>query len=140
MCDVSHLNICDVLLGQTYLWNQHLVYESRPRCMIISLGNKLYRILEVAPLTTTSLIFAKKCSKIIPQTRKCIFSLIPFQSMGKIIATSMALGEGSSMQQKHVDTVMKEYKQIFSSPTGVPFHYQVKNSFNLTPRAPLPNG
>jgi len=50
----------------------------------------------------------------------------------------MALGKGSSMQKKQVDMVMEEYKDIFSSPTGVPFHYQVKHSFDLTPGAPLP--
>jgi hypothetical protein len=35
---------------------------------------------------------------------------------------------------------MEEYKDIFSSPTGVPLHCQVKHSIDLTPNAPLPNG
>jgi hypothetical protein len=35
---------------------------------------------------------------------------------------------------------MEEYKDIFSSPTGVPLHCQVKHSIDLTPGAPLPNG
>jgi hypothetical protein len=35
---------------------------------------------------------------------------------------------------------MEEYKGIFSSPTGVPLHYQVNHSINLTPNALLPNG
>jgi hypothetical protein len=45
-----------------------------------------------------------------------------------------------SMQQKQVDKVMEEYKDIFSSPTGVPLHCQVKHPIDLTPSAPLPNG
>jgi hypothetical protein len=28
LCDISPLNVCDVLLGQPYLWKQHVVYES----------------------------------------------------------------------------------------------------------------
>jgi hypothetical protein len=40
-----------------------------------------------------------------------------------------------SMQQKQVDKVMEEYKDIFSSPTGVPLHCQVKHSIDLTPDA-----
>jgi putative transposase len=36
--------------------------------------------------------------------------------------------------------MMEEYKDIFSSPTRVPLHCQVKHSIDLTPRAPLPNG
>jgi putative transposase len=35
---------------------------------------------------------------------------------------------------------MEEYSDIFSSPTGVPLHYQVKHPIDLTPDAPLPNG
>jgi hypothetical protein len=35
---------------------------------------------------------------------------------------------------------MEEYKYIFSSPIGVPMHYQVKHSIDLTHGAPLPNG
>jgi hypothetical protein len=35
---------------------------------------------------------------------------------------------------------MEEYKDIFSSPTSVPMHYQVKHPIDLTPGAPLPNG
>jgi hypothetical protein len=53
----------------------------------------------------------------------------------------MASATDLSMQQKQVDKVMEEYKDIFSSPTGVPLHCQVKHPIDLTPRCtPLPNG
>eukprot|EP00253_Pinus_taeda_P008469 PITA_08469 len=35
---------------------------------------------------------------------------------------------------------MDEYEDIFTSPTGLPLHCQVKHSIDLTPGAPLPNG
>ena len=44
LCDVTPLDVCDVLLGQSYLWKRHAVYESRPRAVIISLSHSLYRI------------------------------------------------------------------------------------------------
>ena len=44
LCDISPLEVCDVLLGQPYLWKCHDVYESRPRSVIISLGRQLYMI------------------------------------------------------------------------------------------------
>jgi hypothetical protein len=65
MCDISPLEVCDVLLGQTYLWKLHDVYESRPRSVIITLGRHLYKIPEVALPTDISLISAKQCSKVI---------------------------------------------------------------------------
>jgi hypothetical protein len=58
--DISPLEVCDVILGQPYLWKSHTVYESRPHSVIITLGRKLYRIQEVAPPTIISLIYAKK--------------------------------------------------------------------------------
>jgi hypothetical protein len=51
LCDVSPLDVCDVLLGQPYMWKHHVVYESRPHSVIVSLGGHLYRIPEVVPTT-----------------------------------------------------------------------------------------
>ena len=49
LCEISPLDVCDVLLGQPYLWNIHVVYESKPKFVIVNLENKLNRILEIAP-------------------------------------------------------------------------------------------
>ena len=46
LCDVVPLKVCDVLLGQLYLW-------------------KLYRIPEAVPPCVISLISAKQCRKVI---------------------------------------------------------------------------
>ena len=43
------------------------------------------------------------------------------------------------LQQKQVDGIMEEYRDIFSSSTGVPMHCQVKNPIDLTPDEPFPN-
>lgn len=51
----------------------------------------------------------------------------------------MAPGKGSSTHQKKVDKVMEQFTDIFSSPTGVPLHCQVKHLINLTLGASLPN-
>jgi hypothetical protein len=53
---------------------------------------------------------------------------------------SMNSMDNLSMQKKKVDKFMEEYKDIFSSPTGVPLHYQVKHSIDMTPNAPISNG
>jgi hypothetical protein len=76
LCDIAPLDVSDVLLGQLYLWKRHAMYESRPRAVIITLGNKLYRIPEIAPPTTISLVAAKQCSKLISKTRKFVFLMI----------------------------------------------------------------
>jgi len=39
-----------------------------------------------------------------------------------------------------MDKVVEEYKEIFTSPTRVPLHFQVKHSIDLTLGTPLPNG
>jgi hypothetical protein len=44
LCDISPLEVCDVLLGQPYLWKCYVVYDSRPQSVIITLGRKLYMI------------------------------------------------------------------------------------------------
>jgi hypothetical protein len=39
-----------------------------------------------------------------------------------------------------MDKVLEEYADIFTSPVGVPLHFQVKHPIDLTPGTPLPNG
>jgi hypothetical protein len=122
LCDVSPLEVCNVLLGQPYLWKCHVVYESRPCSVIITLNRKLYRIPEVVSPSATSLISTQKCRKVISQTGKFVFFLIHSQSKQNIIATSRASAIDLSTQQKKVDKFMEEYSYIFSSPIGVPLH------------------
>jgi hypothetical protein len=76
LCDVSPLEVCNIILVQPYLWKSHVVYESRPRIVIINLNNKLYRIPEVVPPGAISLISSKKCMKVIYQNRKFVFFMI----------------------------------------------------------------
>ena len=76
LCDISPLDFCDVLLGKPYVWKRNVVYESRHRVIIVTLGNKLYMIPEVAPPTTVSLVIAKQYSKLISKTRKFVFLMI----------------------------------------------------------------
>jgi hypothetical protein len=64
------------------------------------------------------------------QIGKFFFFMIFYQSERKIAATSAA---DLSTQQNKVDKFMAEYKDIFSSPTGVPLHYHFKHHIDLTP-------
>jgi hypothetical protein len=88
LCDIAPLDVSDVLLGQPYSWKRHAVYESRPRVVIIALGNKLYRIPEIALPTTISLVTAKQCSKIIAKTKKFVFLMIRPHGKKKTVATT----------------------------------------------------
>jgi hypothetical protein len=90
LCDFSPLKVCNVLLGQPYLWKCHVVYDSRPRSVIITLNRKLYRIPDTIPCSVISLISTKQCNKVISQTRKYVFFVFHSQSERKIIATSRA--------------------------------------------------
>jgi hypothetical protein len=76
LCDVAPLEVCNVLLGQLYLWKHHVVYESTPHSVIITLNKKLYRIPEAVPPSVISLISVKHCRKVISQTRKFVFFVI----------------------------------------------------------------
>jgi hypothetical protein len=59
LCDVSRIEVCDVLLGQPYMWKRLVVYESILRRVIVNLGGQLYKIPEVAPPSVISLVSSK---------------------------------------------------------------------------------
>jgi hypothetical protein len=136
--DVSPLKFCDILLGQPYLWKPRDAYESRHR-VIITLNRKLYKIHEAVPPSVISLISTKKCRKVISQTWKFVFFAILSQSKQNIVATSEASMVDLSIEQKQGHKIVEEYKDIFSSPIGVPMHCQFKHPIDPTPGAPLPN-
>jgi hypothetical protein len=98
LCDVSPLEVCDVLLGQPYLWKCHVVYESRPRNVIITLNRKLYMIPKVVPPSAISLIYTKKCRKVISQTGKFVFFMIRSQNERNITTTSRVFAADLSTQ------------------------------------------
>jgi hypothetical protein len=64
VCDVTSLDVCDVALGQTYKWKRYVVYESRRRSVIITLGGQLYRIPKVVSTTFPPKQFCKLISHI----------------------------------------------------------------------------
>jgi hypothetical protein len=92
LCDISPLDVSEALLGKPYLWKRHAVYESRPPAVIITLGNKLYRILEITPPIAISLVTARQCSKLIAKTRKFVFVMIHPQGKKKIVAMTSREG------------------------------------------------
>ena len=59
LCDISPLEVSNFILGHPYMWKHHVVYESRPCTVIITLGKRFYRIRDVAPKASISLILAK---------------------------------------------------------------------------------
>jgi hypothetical protein len=98
----------------------------------------LYRIPEIAPPTTISLVTAKQCSKIISKTMKFVFLMICPQGKRKTVA--MTSRQGPAARKQQMDKVVEEYEHIFTSPIGVPLHCQVKHPIDLTPGVSLPNG
>jgi len=88
LCDVSPLEVCKAILVQPYLWKRHDIYNSRPHSFIITLNQKLYRILELVPPSVISLISTKQCRKVISQNRKFVFFVILSQNERYIETTS----------------------------------------------------
>jgi hypothetical protein len=114
LCDVSPLDVCDVLLGQPYMWKRHVVYESRPRSVIVTLGGHLYRIPEVVP----TIVPPKKCRKVVSHTAKFSFFTICSKGEQKDIATTTVSPPAPSIQQKQVDKVAAKHKNSFCTPSS----------------------
>jgi hypothetical protein len=114
LCDVSPLDVCDVLLGQPYMWKRHVVYESRPRSVIVTLGGHLYRIPEVVPTTVPP----KKCRKVVSHTAKFSFFTICSKEEQKDTATTTASPQAPSIQQKQVDKAAAKHKDSFCTPSS----------------------
>jgi hypothetical protein len=117
VCDVSPLDVCDIVLGQPYMRKRHVVYDSRPCHVIITLGGQIYRIPEVV----LTIVPPKKCCKIIYHTAK--FILFTACSKDAQKTTTITAASTPSIQQKQI---VERKEDIFSSPTMVPTQFQFK--------------
>jgi hypothetical protein len=106
---VFPLDVCDVLLGQPYMWKCHAIYESRPCSVIVTLGDHLYRIPEVVP----TIFPPKQCHKVVSHTTKFIFFTICSKGEQKDTATTTALAQEPSIQQKKVEKIATKCKYSF---------------------------
>jgi len=84
LCDVVPLEVCDVLLGQPYLWKRHVVYESIPCSVISTLGRQLYIISEVTPPIDIFLISSKHAVRSSPILGNLSSSLFALKAMGRL--------------------------------------------------------
>jgi hypothetical protein len=114
LCDVTPLDVCDFLMGQRYMWRRHVVYESRARSVIVTLGGHLYRVLEVVP----TIVPPKKCRKVVSHTAKFSFFTICSEGERKDIATTTASPPAPSIQHKQVDKVVENHKDSFCTPSS----------------------
>ena len=80
---MAPLEVCDVLLRQPYMWKRHVVYESWPRSVIITLGGSLYQIPKTLAPNKIS-----QDRKIISHIKKLFLFTIAFEGEHKITKTS----------------------------------------------------
>jgi hypothetical protein len=90
------------------MWRRHVVYESRPRSVIVTLGGHLYRI----PKVVTIIVPPKQCCKVVSHTTKFSFTICS-KGEQKDTATTTASTQAPSIQQKQVDKVATKSKDSF---------------------------
>ena len=86
MCDISPLDVYDVVLVQPYMWKHHVVYESRPHSVSINLGGQLYRI----PKVVLTNVPPKQCRKVISHTAKFILFTVYSKDVQKTTTSTVA--------------------------------------------------
>jgi hypothetical protein len=91
------------------MWKRHVVYQSRPRSVIVSLGFHLYRIPEVA----SNIVPPKLCCKVVSHTTKFSFFTICSKGEHKDTATTTTFAQAPSIQQKQVDKIATKCKYSF---------------------------
>jgi hypothetical protein len=96
VCDISPLDVCDVVLGQPYMRKRHVVYDSRPHSAIITLGGHLYKIPEVFTINYPP----KQNHKVISHTTKFILFTVCSKDAHKTTTTTTA--SKPSIQQKQI--------------------------------------
>ena len=124
------------------MWRRHVVYESRLLSVIVTLGGHLYRIPEVVPTTVPP----KKCHNVVSHTAKFNFFTICSKGEQKDTATTTALPQAPSIQQKQVDKAAEKCKDSFYTSSShvsrlveQPQPQQVRDRFPQTKQRDVSN-
>ena len=95
LCDVTPLEVCDVLLGQPYMWNRHVVYESQPHSVIVTSGGQLYQIPKIVRPTTVL-----QDRNIISHIGKFSLFIILYEGEHHVVEISTPSSKGLSSHKK----------------------------------------
>jgi hypothetical protein len=76
---------------------------------------------------------------VVSQTERFFIFMVRSEGEWKVTTTAKTYAWGLSTQKQQVDRIVEEDKDIFSLPTGVTLHYQVKHSIDLALNDPLNN-
>jgi hypothetical protein len=98
VCDVSPLEDFYFISVQTHMLKYHAIYVSLPYSVIVTLGGQLYRVPNIDPTTTNSLILAKQCCKVIFQTTKFLLFMIQSHGEQNIVVATIALAQDIFIQ------------------------------------------
>ena len=101
------LKFYNILLGQPYMWKRHVVYELRPRSVIVTLRGKIYRIPEIVAPNTVS-----KGMKISSHTRKLFLFTIPSEGEHQITSTPSAHGISAHLTQEEKGVIVSSSIQV----------------------------
>jgi hypothetical protein len=96
------------------MWKHHVIYESRPRSVIVTLGGHLYRIPEVFP----TIVPPKKFHKLVSHTAKFSFFTIYSKGEQKDTTTTTASPQAPSIPQKQVDKAAAKCKDSFCTTSS----------------------
>jgi hypothetical protein len=89
------------------MWKHHVVYESRPRSVIVTLGGCLYRTPEVI----LTIVPPKQCRKVVSHTTKfSFFTVCSKREQKNTIAASV---QAHFIQYKQVDKIATKCKYSF---------------------------
>ena len=91
------------------MWKFHVIYDSQPRSVIVTLGGHIYRIPEVI----LNIFPHKQCCKVVSHTTKFNFFTICSKGGHKDTAITIASPWAPSIQQKQVDKVATKRKDSF---------------------------
>jgi hypothetical protein len=86
------------------MWKPHVIYESRPRNVIVTLRGHLYRILEVVP----TIVSPKQCRKVVSRTKNLAFS----QFVQKVNKRTLHTQSKHLLSSRSRSTILKQRENI----------------------------
>ncbi|XP_020262299.1 uncharacterized protein LOC109838254 [Asparagus officinalis] len=135
-CDIVPLDVCQVILGNPYLWNRYAVYDRwAQKYRFIKDGEQFIFCLVSLP-QKTSLATMTQVKRLVNASKKFVLLFIrPYEEQ----LSRMYLTTLSKLQEGDLNRLKAKYEDLFSEITGLPPRRGVEHEIMLTDESSLSN-
>jgi len=135
-CDVVPLDVCQVILGNPYLWDRYAIYDRRAQTYLFTKDEQQFLICAISMSSKTSFVTANQAKQLVNACGKFVLLIVRPHDMPP---SRVCLASLTVQQNQDVERLKLQFSDLFQDIEGLPPKRSVEHEIMLTGESSLPN-